>query len=264
MPRKLIRKHISRGQFGTVDKLQVINDSTLSDGLYAKKVIKPSKLEIVDVPSEAHRWNQYFISIGLHQLACASSENTNTMYTPWIEGSEPSREEVQQAVDDLFKQGYLIADPKPDNFKKLPNGKIIPIDFGEIFHTSSDAIPPRSIALIHNAVSTYGEYFPENIELTQSYLAFKNDKLKSYQPTNLDRGINFEWTGFDDTPTLCLPEDLPFSNIAEDTDSDNCFEEKQTKQSQTSSHDQVPLLFAPNHTTPATQQHEETTCCIVM
>lgn len=52
---------------------------------------------------------------------------------PYICGETPSKQEVENAVQELFNLGFMMGDPCPENFKKTPLGKVVPVDFGLMF-----------------------------------------------------------------------------------------------------------------------------------
>lgn len=52
---------------------------------------------------------------------------------PYICGELPSQQEVKNAVQELFSLGFMMGDPCPENFKRTPQGKVVPVDFGLMF-----------------------------------------------------------------------------------------------------------------------------------
>ena len=54
---------------------------------------------------------------------------------PYVEGGVPSTGEVLEAVKSLYEQGYMMGDPKPDNFKVTDDG-VVPVDFGLVLKVS--------------------------------------------------------------------------------------------------------------------------------
>ncbi|TNF67502.1 MAG: hypothetical protein EP298_06860 [Gammaproteobacteria bacterium] len=58
---------------------------------------------------------------------------------PDIKGSEPSHQEVQQAIITLAKNGFYMANACSRNFIKLTSGDLIPTDFSEILHEKTNA-----------------------------------------------------------------------------------------------------------------------------
>ncbi|MCG9780734.1 hypothetical protein [Photobacterium damselae] len=57
----------------------------------------------------------------------------NRIYMPFREGREANDSEVSAAVKRLYEQGFMIADPKNDNFRVDELGVVFPVDFGLIF-----------------------------------------------------------------------------------------------------------------------------------
>ncbi|TNF65245.1 MAG: hypothetical protein EP298_13410 [Gammaproteobacteria bacterium] len=188
MTREVLKANIANGQFGMVSQVRITDELGFEDGIYAEKEIRSSKRDMVDIKEEVSRWNEYFTAIGKEELVQAKAVG-DIMYTPWIEGNEPSAEEVKQAVTDLYRMDYFMADPKPDNFKKLINGQVIPVDFGEIYHRDSPKTPIKSIGLIHNTPFDYSKYFPDVDEIGTAYFNYQS---KRYDAESAEKIHNLE------------------------------------------------------------------------
>lgn len=172
---EVIRESAGRGYFGKVNLVALregipeIANNAYQDVYYAEKVAIDQSKTKFDL--EASRWNDYFYRNNMTEYACAlTSENSLDhpsevgnvyMYTPWLGDEEPTKKEVQGALIALFDQGYYMADPKPNNFRKLANGCVVPIDFGELYHKDDLTISVMSKNLIKEALMStkYAFYF---------------------------------------------------------------------------------------------------------
>ncbi|MCF6765525.1 hypothetical protein L3V82_07040 [Thiotrichales bacterium 19S3-7] len=234
MTREVTRKNAGIGQFGIVNQVRMTDEMGFRDGLYAQKNIKPSKLHLVNIAEETNRWNEFFRACKMDDLACAQAED-DTMYTPWIEGSEPSAEEVKLAVITLYNMDYFMADPKPDNFKKLADGRVIPVDFGQIFHRDSKKITEHSIALMHNAPFEYSRYFPDAREISEAYCSYQSERLDKVSAMDLHEAEHQSYFGFAEVPVLMAPPPGGFGRQLQ-LAREEALAQEQVK-------DEVPLLF---------------------
>ncbi|ROM93888.1 hypothetical protein BK658_19715 [Pseudomonas brassicacearum] len=107
------------------------------------------------------QFNQFDTAAIWHELNMCNSYNAsvcgrqNSAYLvgqelvmPYIEGKVPSTGEVLDAVKSLHEQGYMMGDPKPDNFK-VTGDSVVPVDFGQVFkvdeHKSLDGSVKYSV-----------------------------------------------------------------------------------------------------------------------
>lgn len=76
----------------------------------------------------------------------------DTLNMPYIEGETPSLQETKTAVQELFERGFMMGDPAPENFKKTPDGKVVPVDFGLMFqHQSALSVHKQvMIEIVHD------------------------------------------------------------------------------------------------------------------
>lgn len=79
---------------------------------------------------EMNMWNDYLHTVG-HGGEAYMERGQLSM--PYIHGETPTHLEVKEGVQQLFNQGFMIGDPAPNNFKRTPEGQVVPVDFGQVF-----------------------------------------------------------------------------------------------------------------------------------
>lgn len=105
---------------------------------------------------------------------------------PFLNGKTPNFSETLTGVKDLYSMGFLMGDAKPENFLKLENGDVVPIDFGLVFIL--DKLETIDNDLKKKIISDYIKggfrYVPEELK-TEYISCFKklSDLLGKDSPT---------------------------------------------------------------------------------
>ncbi|WP_282396783.1 hypothetical protein [Pseudomonas sp. PS01298] len=112
---------------------------------------------------EMNMWNAYLHATGKPGEAYMERGHLNM---PYIEGGLPTDQEVKDAVDNLFKLGFMIGDPKAQNFKKTPGEEVVPVDFGQVFKPDriSDIDPRVMSDIVHDYAKGGFKTIPEGLK----------------------------------------------------------------------------------------------------
>ncbi len=99
----------------------------------------------------------------------ASLYGKNYLRMPYREGEFPSNEQVKTVITDMFGKGFMIGDPRSNNFVLDQKGTIHPIDFGLVFrHSDIDSITSDCAAeIVRDYVK--GGYACVPVELKADY-----------------------------------------------------------------------------------------------
>ena len=102
------------------------------------------------IKHELTQCNAYLSATG--SAANKAFMDGRTLNMPYIEGETPSVQQTKGAMQELFELGFMMGDPKPDNFKKTPDGHVVPVDFGLMFRRQdAENIPPQVMSeIVHD------------------------------------------------------------------------------------------------------------------
>ncbi|MBV8043591.1 hypothetical protein [Pluralibacter sp.] len=88
------------------------------------------------------------------------------MKMPFIDGGKSDRSDTLKGVVDLYNKGFMIGDATPDNFLKLENGDVVPVDFGLVFKYSDlDNIAHKTkVDIVHDYIKGGHKYIPNDLK----------------------------------------------------------------------------------------------------
>lgn len=140
-------------------------NSTLLDAKHKQESFDKSKHELLGKGSRGNVYRSGYMVIKefheassdqiLHELnmcnawlkesgytdSLASLYGINHLRMPYREGEFPSNEQVRTVITDMFEKGFMIGDPRSNNFVLDQKGTIHPIDFGLVFrHSDIDSV----------------------------------------------------------------------------------------------------------------------------
>lgn len=108
-------------------------------------------------------WNDYLRTVGTPGEAYMERGQLNM---PYICGETPTNQEVKEGVQKLFTQGFMMGDPAPSNFKRTPEGQVVPVDFGQVFRPQNiHSIDPTIMGeIVHDYVKGGFRAVPESLK----------------------------------------------------------------------------------------------------
>ncbi|STX39781.1 protein kinase family protein [Legionella feeleii] len=108
--------------------------------------------------SELRNFNHFIQKMGI-PVHDAFIDN-DQLILPFFTGEKPSWEEIQTYLTVMYAQGFVMGDPKPDNFMHTQYG-LMPIDFGGVFDIDDEQFQKDPLArnFVVNALSRYHEAF---------------------------------------------------------------------------------------------------------
>ncbi|WP_133129179.1 hypothetical protein [Legionella steigerwaltii] len=126
--------------------------------------------------SEKENFN-HFINIMKIPAGQAIVEN-GKLIMPFFTGKEPSWEEIQEYLLKMYKSGFVMADPKPNNFMHTQYG-LMPIDYGAVFDINDPVFMKNLLArnFTVDAVLTYSKAFKAGTGLAEAYNKLHSDEL---------------------------------------------------------------------------------------
>ena len=159
---------LASGSYGSVMKL----------GDYVIKQFR--QVDEGAVLHELNMCNTYTVAVGKHPGSASLVRGQLIM--PYIEGRQPTNDEVKMAVKSLYEQGFMIGDPKPANFKVTGDG-VVPIDFGQVIKVDDYQALDKSVrySIVHDYLRGGYQYVVD--ELKAEYVKMFN---------TLDRSLGME------------------------------------------------------------------------
>ena len=111
--------------------------------------------------SEMRNFNHFIQKMGI-PVHDAFIDN-DQLILPFFTGKKPNWEEIQTSLKEMYAKGFVMGDPKPDNFMHTQYG-LMPIDFGGVFDIEDAQFQNDALArnFVVNALSRYAEAFTEN------------------------------------------------------------------------------------------------------
>lgn len=172
---KLIRK-LGAGSFGSVS----LYEDNLTHQQYAVKEFftKNAKSNefISTAISEKDNFN-HFIDVMKIPVEKAIVED-GKLIMPFFTGQEPNWEEIQDYLLKMYQSGFVMSDPKPNNFMHTQYG-LMPIDFGAVFDVNDQEFMKNPLArnFTANAVFGYSQAFKTGSGLSATYIKLHSDEL---------------------------------------------------------------------------------------
>lgn len=115
--------------------------------------------------------NAYREAVGKHPGS--ASLVGGQLIMPYIEGRQPTDDEVKMAVKSLYEQGFMIGDAQPGNFKVTGDG-VVPIDFGQVIKVDDYQTLHKSVgySIVHDYLRGGYKYVVD--ELKAEYIKMFN------------------------------------------------------------------------------------------